>query len=122
MLIDLRKTQSYKGNISFEIPKYVVKDSEYVEVSAVGDLLGPAMINLENLIRLPTGCGEQNLVHFMPNLIIMNYLRNTGQFNTAIQKEAIRHLETAYQQELTYKRPDGSFSIFGNRDNSGSTW
>lgn len=122
LLIDLRKSDFFKGNLSIDIPKYIVKDSEKIEVSVVGDLLGPTMINLENLIRLPTGCGEQNMVHFMPNLIILNYLRNTEQLTPTIQKEAIEHLETAYQQQLTYKRPDGSFSVFGKRDGNGSIW
>lgn len=27
-----------------------------------------------------------------------------------------------YQSELTYQRVDGSFSAFGNRDQSGSMW
>lgn len=122
LLVDLRDTDSFKGNVSIEIPKNVVKDSEKIEVSVVGDLLGPTMINLEDLIRLPSGCGEQNMVHFMPNLIILNYLRNTAQLTPSIQNEAIRHLETAYQQQLTYKRDDGSFTIFGKRDTKGSIW
>lgn len=122
LLIDLRKTDTFKGNVSIDIPKNIVKDSEKIEVSVVGDLLGPVMINLEDLIRLPTGCGEQNLVHFIPNLIILNYLKNTAQLSPTIQNEAIKHLETAYQQQLTYKRTDGSFSIFGKRDINGSIW
>lgn len=32
------------------------------------------------------------------------------------------YLETGYQQELTYRHKDGSFSAFGDRDASGSTW
>jgi hypothetical protein len=31
-------------------------------------------------------------------------------------------METGYQQELTYRHPDGSFSAFGTNDPSGSTW
>jgi len=31
-------------------------------------------------------------------------------------------METGYQQELTYRRSDGSFSAFGSVDASGSTW
>jgi len=31
-------------------------------------------------------------------------------------------METGYQQELTYRRSDGSFSAFGSADASGSTW
>ena len=29
---------------------------------------------------------------------------------------------TGYQRELTFQRIDGSFSAFGDRDKSGSTW
>ena len=31
-------------------------------------------------------------------------------------------LNKGYQRQLTYKRADGSFSSFGERDRSGSTW
>lgn len=31
-------------------------------------------------------------------------------------------MESGYQRELTYKHADGSFSAFGQSDNSGSTW
>lgn len=97
-------------------------DSEMIEVSVVGDLLGPAIVNLEHLITLPTGCGEQNMLHFVPNIIVLNYLRKTGQLTLTVQKEAIANLETGYQQQLTYRRMDGSFSAFGNMDSAGSLW
>lgn len=122
VLIDLRKSQSYKGNISFDIPKNVIPETEKIEASLIGDILGPTMVNLENLIRLPTGCGEQNLVRFMPNLIILNYLRSTGQTTPAVENEAVSLLEKSYQTELSYQRKDGSFSMFGDRDDISSTW
>jgi CD109 antigen len=31
-------------------------------------------------------------------------------------------MEAGYQQELTYRHPDGSFSAFGSSDPNGSTW
>lgn len=34
----------------------------------------------------------------------------------------MRHIETGYQRELTYRRNDYSFSAFGNADKAGSTW
>lgn len=40
----------------------------------------------------------------------------------AIQGKALRYLEVGYQQELTYRHKDGSFSAFGESDASGSTW
>lgn len=83
--------------------------------------MGPAIINLENLIRIPTGCGEQNLVHFVPDIIILNYLERTRQL-LGKHNEAVSNLEIAYQQQLTYKRKDGSFSAFGKSDKNGSIW
>lgn len=85
-------------------------------------MLWTSITNLNNLIYLPTGCGEQNLIHFVPNLITLNYLINTRQLTPTILEEAISNMEKAYQQQLTYKRTDGSFSAFGNRDSNSSIW
>ena len=57
------------------MPNNVVPGSEYIEVSAVGDILGPSIPNLANLIKMPFGCGEQNMLNFVPNIVILNYLK-----------------------------------------------
>lgn len=75
MLLDLRDGRPLNGNITIDVPKNIVSDSDYVEISAVGDLLGPSIPNLENLIQMPFGCGEQNMLNFVPNIVIMNYLK-----------------------------------------------
>lgn len=122
LLIDLRKTSSYTGNISFELPTNLVTGSENIEVSVIGDLIWPAIINLDNLIRLPTASGEQNLIHFIPNIIILNYLLNNRQLSPTILEKTITSLESAYQEQLVYKKSDGSFGVFGRRDTNSSLW
>ncbi|KAL1497123.1 hypothetical protein ABEB36_008133 [Hypothenemus hampei] len=122
VLIDMRQSNLFKRSLNFTIPKNIIENSEKIEVSTIGNLLGASIANLENLIRLPAGCGEQNLVHFMPNLIILQYLQNTQQLTPTIQNAAISSLETSYQQQLQFKRSDGSFSPFGDRDTSSSVW
>ncbi|KAH0819427.1 hypothetical protein GEV33_003364 [Tenebrio molitor] len=62
------------------------------------------------------------MVHLMPNLIILQYLRYTRQITPTIQNEALELLEKGYQQQLSYKRTDGSFSAFGMRDPDSSVW
>lgn len=62
------------------MPNNVVSGSELVEVSAVGDVLGPSIPNLANLIKMPFGCGEQNMLNFVPNIVIMDYLK-VNSFN-----------------------------------------
>ena len=59
---------------------------------------------------------------FVPNIVVTEYLKNTGQLTDAISSKALGFMETGYQKELTYKRDDGSFSAFGKSDASGSTW
>ncbi|XP_018336565.1 CD109 antigen-like isoform X2 [Agrilus planipennis] len=122
LFIDLRNKRDFDGNLTIDIPKNFVPNSKSIEVSVVGDILGHTMINLENLIRLPTGCGEQNFVHLMPDVIILKYLRNSGQLTPTIETQAIKNLELGYQTQLAYRRNDGSFSAFGKRDDVGSIW
>ncbi|GLG95490.1 uncharacterized protein GBIM_02438 [Gryllus bimaculatus] len=122
IFVDLRSASTFKTNISLNFPKYFVPESEKVQISAAGDILGPSIPNLANLIKMPFGCGEQNMLNFVPNIVVIDYLRNTRQLTPAVEHKATRYMETGYQQELTYRREDGSFSAFGNNDNHGSTW
>nr|CAD7424613.1 unnamed protein product [Timema monikensis] len=122
LFVDLRDKRTMNTNVTLDIPVNVVAGSEMVEISAVGDILGPSIPNLANLIKMPSGCGEQNMLNFVPNIVVIEYLKNTNQLTQAIESKALRFLDVGYQQELTYRREDGSFSAFGSSDASGSTW
>lgn len=56
--------------------------------------MGRAMKNLDRLLAMPYGCGEQNMVLFAPNIFILNYLKSTNQLTTEIQDKATRFLES----------------------------
>ncbi|XP_043259825.1 CD109 antigen-like isoform X1 [Colletes gigas] len=120
--LDLRSAATVSTNFTIDIPKNVVPGSEHVEISAVGDILGPSILNLANLIKIPFGCGEQNMLNFVPNIMVLNYLKNTNQLTQAVQGKALKYMEIGYQRELTYRHDDGSFSAFGMSDSNGSTW
>uniref|UniRef100_A0A3P8V6C2 CD109 molecule n=1 Tax=Cynoglossus semilaevis TaxID=244447 RepID=A0A3P8V6C2_CYNSE len=109
-------------NVQFIFPPDVVEGSQRVTVTAVGDILGPSINGLESLIKLPYGCGEQNMINFAPNIYVLQYLEVTGQTTTDIRRRAIQSMNSGYMQELSYQRRDGSFSAFGDSDPSGSTW
>ncbi|XP_020282986.1 CD109 antigen-like isoform X2 [Pseudomyrmex gracilis] len=122
IFLDLRNAVRTDTNITIDIPNNAVPGSENIQISAVGDILGPSIPNLANLIRMPFGCGEQNMLNFVPNIVILNYLKNTNQLTQAVQSKALKYLDVGYQQELTYRHTDGSFSAFGMSDPTGSTW
>ncbi|KAK2883840.1 hypothetical protein Q8A67_017477 [Cirrhinus molitorella] len=108
--------------MSFSFPANVVPDSQRASVSAVGDILGPSIGNLDSLIEMPYGCGEQNMIHFAPNIYVLQYMRSTKQTDEDTRNKAMSYMMEAYERELSYQRNDGSFSAFGDSDYSGSTW
>ena len=51
-------------------------------MACTGDLMSPP--NLDNLLVVPFGCGEQNLVKTTNNFVVANYLDSTKQLTGAI--------------------------------------
>ncbi|XP_069462356.1 CD109 antigen-like [Ambystoma mexicanum] len=109
-------------SLFFTFPRDVVHGSEVAYVNVVGDILGPSVDGLQRLIQMPYGCGEQNMIRICPSVFVLKYLNASGQIDPAMREKAINYLKDGYQAELAYLREDGSFSAFGMRDSSGSTW
>ena len=91
-------------------------------VALTGSLLTQTIEGLDELLQMPFGCGEQNMILFAPNVFILQYLQGTRQLKPEIMAKAEMLMMTGYQRELTYRRNDGSFSAFGEDDESGSLW
>lgn len=122
VFINLQNQTDLSQELKVDIPTEAVSDSEYIEFSVVGDLLGPTIKNLDNLVRMPYGCGEQNMVNFVPNILVVKYLEVTNRKMPNVVAKAKKFMEVGYQRELSYKHDDGSYSAFGKSDASGSTW
>uniref|UniRef100_A0A8C4JDK4 Alpha-2-macroglobulin n=1 Tax=Dromaius novaehollandiae TaxID=8790 RepID=A0A8C4JDK4_DRONO len=117
------KGEPAKAKISLSLPSNVVQDSARAYFSVLGDIMGTAMQNLHQLLRMPFGCGEQNMVLFAPNIYILDYLNKTEQLSEEVKSKAIGYLVSGYQRQLNYKHPDGSYSTFGPRyGQPGNTW
>ncbi|NXC99537.1 A2ML1 protein, partial [Certhia familiaris] len=116
-----------KGNpseesVSLELPLNVVEGSVRATISVTGDLMGVALQNLDHLVQLPHGCGEQNMVMFAPIVYVLQYLEKTRQLSPEIKERAAGFLRNGYQIQLQYQHPDGSYSEFGIKDEYGNTW
>ncbi|KAM6418037.1 alpha-2-macroglobulin-like protein 1 isoform 2-T2 [Pluvialis apricaria] len=107
---------------SLTLPAEVLEGSGRATFSVIGDIMGPALQNLDQLLDLPFGCGEQNMVQFAPNIFILQYLNKTRQLDPEIEDKALKFLTIGYQRQLLYKHDDGSYSAFGKADNQGNTW
>ncbi|XP_006901820.1 PREDICTED: alpha-2-macroglobulin-like [Elephantulus edwardii] len=110
--------------LSLKVPSNVVEGSTRATYTVVGDILGSAMQNLQNLVQMPYGCGEQNMILFVPNIYVLTYLKVTQQLTEEIKSKAISYLNSGYQRQLNYKHNDGSYSAFGDYGGGtqGNTW
>uniref|UniRef100_A0A668VFC4 Alpha-2-macroglobulin bait region domain-containing protein n=1 Tax=Oreochromis aureus TaxID=47969 RepID=A0A668VFC4_OREAU len=86
----------------------------------VCDILGRALKNLDGLLQMPYGCGEQNMALLAPNIYILQYLKGTQQLTPAIMEKATNFLNRGYQRQLNYKSYKGAYTIFGR--GPGNTW
>jgi len=110
--------------ITVERPPNAVPGSEHSVISVGGDMQASTLTNIEDLVRLPHGCGEQNMIDFVPNILVLRYLEGTNRRDPAIEQKAKGFLATGYQTELTYKHSDGSYSTWGPTKyySRSSTW
>ena len=120
--VDLDGSGEFLASLSTELPSEAIEGSGSSRLAVVGDLLGPALDNLDRLLPIPTGCGEQNMIGLAPNVYVHSYLTASGKGNPDILARAKSNVERGYQRELTYRHSDGSFSAFGASDGAGSLW
>ncbi|KAL8605629.1 hypothetical protein ACOMHN_066324 [Nucella lapillus] len=122
VLVDLSHAHTFSKTVQLTLPPNVVADSTRARVTAIGDLMGPTVSGLDSLLRMPTGCGEQTMIGMAPDVFVTAYLSATNQLSGELSEKAIGFMEHGYQRELTYQHKDGSFSAFGDNDDSGSMW
>ncbi|XP_068037839.1 ovostatin-like [Anomalospiza imberbis] len=116
------KGKKISEQVSLSLPRNLVQGSARAYFSVIGDILGTALRNIDNLLHMPYGCGEQNMALFTPNIYALDYLNKTGQLTEEIRIRGTGYLSTGYQKQLSYKHRDGSYSSFGLRDREGSVW
>lgn len=62
--------------------------------------MGRALKNLDKLLQMPSGCGEQNMIILAPNIYILLYLKVTGQLTAAIRETAIGYLQSGMNDQI----------------------
>ncbi|KAL0820116.1 hypothetical protein ABMA28_006056 [Loxostege sticticalis] len=114
--------------IPYEVDRYYVFGSNRARVSIVGDVVGalfPTMpVNATSLLRLPMDSAEQNMFSFAANMYLTLYMRLINQRNRTQEHDAFYHMNILYQRQLSFMKPDGSFSLFRSdwNQSASSVW
>lgn len=78
----------------------------------IGDIMGNALSNLNCLVRLPTGCGEQNMITLAPLIAVLQYLETTGQLNADIRQTATDYIQKGVHEQIHIEWHDIRTSVF----------
>ncbi len=110
------------ATLDLTIPHVAVPDSGRVVVAITPSLVAQGLTNLDDLLGMPYGCGEQNMIFLAPDVEVLRYLTATGENYPEIWATAEHYINVGYQRQLTFGRSDGSFSAFGEQDEKGSLY
>ncbi|KAL9707304.1 hypothetical protein quinque_010822 [Culex quinquefasciatus] len=110
--IDLSETNYQKFDISINVPRNVDEGSVSVKFILDPDIFGSVVENLESLISLPCGCGEQNMIQLVPNVVVLDYMYETRTIKEELYSDLISKLTKGYENQLNYKLSDNSFAVF----------
>ena len=55
--------------------------------------MGPSINGLDKLLKMPYGCGEQNMLNFAPNIFIVKYMETTNSLDSATMNKAKGYME-----------------------------
>jgi 5-hydroxyisourate hydrolase-like protein (transthyretin family) len=103
------------ATLQLQVPGYAVPGTAHVMVKLYPGAAAQAIEGLDALLRMPTGCFEQTSSALYPNVMVLDYLQQTGQLENKpdVAMKAERFIATGYQRLLTFETRGGGFSLFG---------
>lgn len=97
---------------SFVIHK-PVKESIKGELAIFPDILSDMMSGIESILCEPHGCFEQTSSNTYPNILALEYIRETGRVNKEIEEKASGYIDRGYKRLVGFETSEHGFEWFG---------
>jgi len=95
------------------IPREAIAGTAKILVKVYPGVLSQVVEGLDALLRMPFGCFEQTSSTTYPNVLVLDYLKSTGQAAPEAQMKAEQYINLGYQRLTTFEVAGGGFSLFG---------
>ena len=115
--------RGYPVNLSFsgrEMTKYfnadirnLIPGSLQVHATAYPDVTSDLLAGVESILQEPFGCFEQTSMTSYPNVLVLNYLRQTSNPNPALVSNAEALLEKGYKRLTSFETKQKGYEWFG---------
>lgn len=94
-------------------PGHAIKDANWLGLKIFPGVFSQVVEGLDKLLGVPFGCFEQTTSVTYPNILILDYLRQTEQVRPETEITAEEYISLGYQRLLTFEVAGGGFSWFG---------
>jgi alpha-2-macroglobulin-like protein len=97
---------------------FAIRDAERnsirAEMNAFPDVLSDLFTGAESILREPHGCFEQVSSSTFPNILVLQFLNQSGMGDDASKKRALNFIRSGYSQLAAYEIKGGGFEWFGH--------
>lgn len=112
-LVDMSSRLSDDLTWDVVFPPEAIDGALSLQVKVYPGVLAQAIEGLDSLLRMPSGCFEQTSSTTYPNILVLQYLRQTEQINPEVELKALEYINLGYQRLLTFEVSGGGFEWFG---------
>jgi uncharacterized protein YfaS (alpha-2-macroglobulin family) len=98
---------------TLKIPIDAIDRASSLWVNLYPSVLSEVVTGLESLVRIPHGCFEQTSAITYPNVLVMSYLKETGQLTPRWQMKLEECINLGYQRLLRFEVKGGGFEWYG---------
>ncbi len=96
------------------IPAEAIPGTQGLTVKIYPGVVSQVVEGLDSILRMPNGCFEQTSSTTYPNVLVLDYLKTSGQVSPETQFKAEDYINLGYQRLTTFEVGGGGFSLFGN--------
>jgi hypothetical protein len=111
-VISDRLAEGMTKNVSF--PKDAIAEANALTLKIFPGIYSQVVEGLEKMLGMPYGCFEQTSSVTYPNILILNYLRQTNQVKPETEMKAEEYISVGWQRLLSFEVKGGGFSWFGD--------
>lgn len=94
-------------------PKNAILGTKSVSVMVYPTVFSEIVEGIEKILRFPSGCFEQTSSALYPDILVLKYLKKSGQEASEITAKAENMINKGMQKLLTYEISGGGFSLYG---------
>ncbi|MGQ9732977.1 MAG: alpha-2-macroglobulin family protein, partial [Candidatus Zipacnadales bacterium] len=98
---------------TISLPREAIDGASDIIVKIYSGIFSQAVEGLDAILQMPFGCFEQTSSATYPNVLVLDYMKTTGQVTPEIRMKAEGFINTGYQRLVAYEVPGGGFSWFG---------